>query len=115
MTQTKSNTGIATQQTTVATPGSDQARQKIAVDDANANICYSSNCLISATSEEVILDFAHGMKRGADEDISQLMVDTKVFMSLWAAKRLAVQLGEVIRNYESAYGSLETDPRKRRT
>ena len=115
MTQTKSNIGNATQQTAAAAPESDQARQKITVDDTNANICYSSNCLISATSEEVILDLAHGMKRGADGDPSLLMVDTKVFMSLWAAKRLAVQLGEVIRNYEGAYGSLETDPRKRRT
>ena len=108
MTKTKS-------QQTDASRESNQERQKIAVDDANARICYSSNCMISATSEEVILDFAHGMKRGADEDISQLMVDTKVFMSLWAAKRLALQLGQVIQNYEGAYGPLETDPRKRRT
>jgi len=109
MTKTKS-------QQTDASRESNQERQKIAVDDANARICYSSNCMISATSEEVILDFAHGMKRAADNgDPDLLMVDTKVFMSLWAAKRLALQLGQVIQNYEGAYGPLETDPRKRRT
>jgi Protein of unknown function (DUF3467) len=109
MTQAKSK------HATVTAPESDQERQKIAVDDTNASVCYSSNCLISATSEEVILDFAHGMRRGTDGDLSLLVIDTKVFMSPWAAKRLALQLSQVIQNYEGAYGPLETDPRKRRT
>lgn len=105
MTQTKSK------QTSVASP---EGREKITVDDTKANVCYASNCMISATSEEVILDFAHSIRPGANGDPSLLLVDTKVFMSPWAAKRLALQLGEVVRNYEGAYGALETDPRKRR-
>ena len=115
MTKTTRHKHHADQHTAVATSDAEQDRPQVAVDDTKANVCYSSNCLISATAEEIIVDFARTMRAGSQDDIPLLTVDTKVIMSPWSAKRLAIQLGQVVQNFEDIYGSLETDPRRRRT
>ena len=115
MPKTKRQNNNANHQTAVASPDAEQERPQVAVDDTKANICYSSNCLISATAEEITVDFARTMRAGSQDEIPLLTIDTKVIMSPWSAKRLAIQLGQVVQNFEDIYGSLEVDPKRRRT
>ena len=94
--------------------GADQPQVNLRVDDSNADIHYSSTSVISATAEEVAVDFARGLKPGSRGDAPVLTVEAKVIMSPWAAKRLAIDLADTIKRYELTYGKLEIDARKRR-
>ena len=92
----------------------EQSQLKLRVDDSNADIHYSSQSAISATAEEFVVGFASGLKPGSRGNAPVLTVETKVIMSPWAAKRLAIQLTDTIKHYELTYGKLEVDARKRR-
>ena len=114
MTKTKTNNHNTNQHTTGVVSDVEQDRPQVTVDDSKANVCYSSNCLITATAEEITVDFARTMRSASQGDIPVITVDTKVIMSPWSAKRLAIQLGQVVQHFEDRYGSLETDANRRR-
>ena len=42
-----------------------------------------------------------------------LKIDSRVVLTPWAAKRLAIALGQTVQRYEQAYGVIEIDPRRR--
>lgn len=85
---------------------------KVDVDDTSAPVSYSSTVRVSGTAEEFTLDFA-GQLRPAGQNRATLKIDNRVVLSPWAAKRLAMTLGQAVQRYEQAYGKLELDPRKR--
>ena len=113
-TDTNSTAGTTTPPAPVVSTGPEETRPQFAVDDSKAHTTYSSRCLVSATPEEFVVDFVREAKPGRGPDNTSLLtVESKVFMSPWAAKRLAIDLGQVIRSYEEIFGELEIDPRKR--
>ena len=97
-----------------ASMGEQQTRASTAVDDSKAHSCYSPSAIISATAEEIVVDFVGSTKPGRGPNNSDLvMVESRVTMSPWAAKRLATKLVKVIASYEESFGVLEIDARKR--
>jgi hypothetical protein len=118
MTKTKKPTDATADQAPVppkVTNGPEESsRPQFAVDDSKAHTTYSTNCVITATSEEIVVGFVRDTQpvRGTN-GTAVLPVESKVIMSPWAAKRLVIALAQTLRTFEDAYGELEIDPRKR--
>ena len=85
---------------------------KLEVDDNNADTLYSTTFRVWGSAEEINLDFA-GPIRPAGQGKVKLKIDNRIILNPYAAKRLALQLGQAVAQYEQAYGTLELDPRKR--
>ena len=100
------------QQETVTAPEG-QGQTQLQIDDANASVSYSSTSRIWGSAEEIIVDFSQGVRPGRGANTAALKVDSRVILSPWAAKRLALALGQTVQRYEQTYGILEIDPRKR--
>jgi hypothetical protein len=88
-----------------------QERVKISTEGLTAT--YANLCRVTSTPEEVIMDFAVNPNAfGAVLD-EPLKADHRIIMNFYAAKRVAMILGETIRRHEAAYGEVQLDPRKR--
>lgn len=98
-------------QETVTAPEAQKAQLRI--DDAGCATFYSSTSRIWGSAEEVIIDFSQGIKPTGQPNTALLKIDSRVILSPWAAKRLAIALGQTINRYEQTYGVLEIDARKR--
>jgi len=102
-----------------AQPGQ-QAPQEIRVhlDERNLRSNYTNTFHVNATPEEVMIDFGLNLvsrvpgPTGQPEVISQS--NERVIMNYYLAKRLAIMLGQVVRQFEEQFGQLELDPAKRR-
>lgn len=92
-------------QPTAATP-------TIRWDDSNLKSSYANVCNVSSTREEVVLVFGinQAWERGQAELLVQLT--DRIILSPFAAKRLAVLLNNVVREYESRFGELKIDMRR---
>ncbi len=82
------------------------------IDDSDTHTSYSSTVRVWGTAEEINLDFA-GPIRPSGQTRATLTIDNRVILNPFAAKRLALALGQAVQRYEQAYGELELDPRKR--
>jgi hypothetical protein len=71
------------------------------------------------TAEEVILDFGLNLIRpaGHKEEPYEVIFQTssRLIMSYFSAKRLALALAQIIRQYEQQFGPVELNAAKRRT
>ncbi len=97
---------------TVTAPEQQQPQTQLRIDDAGAVTNYSSTSRIWGSAEEIIIDFSQGI-RPAGPNVAVLKIDSRVILSPYAAKRLALALGQTVQRYEQAYGTIEIDPRKR--
>jgi hypothetical protein len=87
---------------------------EIVLDDHNAEANYSNFARVTATPEEVILDFAlnpNPFRSGKQE----VKVSQRLVLNFYTAKRLAMALGETLRRHEQAFGVIELDVRRRAT
>ncbi len=92
--------------------GQPQQQLQLEIDDNNTTTLYSTTFRVWGSAEEINLDFA-GPVRPAGQGKVKLRIDQRVVLNPYAAKRLALQLGQAVAQYEQAYGTLELDPRKR--
>ena len=78
-------------------------------DDSNLKSSYANVCNVSSTREEVVLVFGvnQAWERGQGEIRVQL--SDRIILSPFAAKRLAELLGNVIREYENRFGTLNLE------
>ena len=85
------------------------ATQTIRWDDSNLKSSYANVCNVSSTREEVVLVFGinQAWERGQNE--VQVQLTDRVILSPFAAKRLALLLNNVIREYETRFGTLNLD------
>ncbi len=90
-----------------------QGQIQVSVDDSHAGVTYSSTARVWGSAEEINLDFA-GPLRPTGNNTATLKIDQRVILNPWAAKRLAMLLQQTIQRYESTYGEIELDERKRR-
>jgi hypothetical protein len=100
--------------------GGGQAPQEIRlrVDERNIRTSYANVALTHATPEEVMIDFglnlgARPASPGGQPEVT-LQTGERIILSYYTAKKLAVQLGQLVRQYESQFGELELDAAKRR-
>jgi hypothetical protein len=82
---------------------------KIKWDDANMKSAYANVCNVSSTREEVVLLFGvnQAWNRGQKEVTIQLT--DRIIVSPFAAKRLSMLLGAVVKEYESRFGPLNVE------
>lgn len=97
----------------ISAPGQDQNQFQLQIDDAATPVAYSTTVRVWGSSEEINLDFA-GPIRPAGKNQARLKIDQRMILNPWAAKRLAIALGQAVGRYEQAYGTLELDEKKRR-
>ncbi|MEW4567499.1 DUF3467 domain-containing protein [Tautonia sp. JC769] len=88
------------------------ATTEVFVDDTNTVPSYSNFCRVTATPEEVILDFGLNPQPFATgrQDVK---ANQRLVMNFYTAKRLLTALGMTIQRHEGTFGSIELDVRRR--
>jgi hypothetical protein len=94
-----------------ATPQQQQTTE-VFVDDSGTLPSYSNFCRVTATPEEVILDFGLNPQPFATgrQDVK---ANQRIVMNFYTAKRLLTALGMTIQRHEGTFGAIELDVRRR--
>jgi hypothetical protein len=103
------------EKTEAATPPQPAQQQtEVVVDDSSTLPSYSNFCRVTATPEEVILDFGLNPQPFATgrQDVK---ANQRLVMNFYTAKRLLTALGMTIQRHEGTFGSIELDVRRRAT
>src|SRR5438874_2807277 len=89
-----------------------QQQTEVHVDDTGALPSYSNFCRVTATPEEVILDFGLNPQPFATgrQDVK---ANQRIVMNFYTAKRLLTALGMTIQRHEGTFGVIELDVRRR--
>src|ERR1700719_2608016 len=91
--------------------GTQQANE-VVVDDSGTLPTYSNFCRVTATPEEVILDFGLNPQPFASGR-QEVKANQRIVMNFYTAKRLLTALGMTIQRHEGTFGSIELDVRRR--
>ena len=93
-------------------PAPAQQQTEVHVDDTGALPSYSNFCRVTATPEEVILDFGLNPQPFATgrQDVK---ANQRIVMNFYTSKRLLTALGMTIQRHEGTFGSIELDVRRR--
>ncbi len=85
---------------------------EVFVDDSGTLPSYSNFCRVTATPEEVILDFGLNPQPFATgrQDVK---ANQRIVMNFYTSKRLLTALGMTIQRHEGTFGSIELDVRRR--
>jgi hypothetical protein len=97
------------------TPQPQQQQIQVQVRDDKATTVYSNmvNIRPTHTAEEVILDFGVAVMSPERQDAMLLDVQSRVVINYFSAKRLALQLSQIVQRYEQQFGQIELNPHKR--
>jgi hypothetical protein len=82
---------------------------KIRWDSANMRSAYANVFNVAGTREEVVLFFGMNQSWDAAQKEVTVQLSDRIVLSPFVAKRLALLLNNVIRDYESKYGALEVE------
>ncbi len=93
-------------------PQQQQAQTEVVVDDSSTVPSYSNFCRVTATPEEVILDFGLNPQPFA-QGRQDVKANQRLVMNFYTAKRLLTALGMTIQRHEGTFGSIELDVRRR--
>jgi hypothetical protein len=87
----------------------DVAAMKVKWDDSSMKSSYANVCNVTSTREEVVMLFGmnQAWNRGQKEVTIQLT--DRIVVSPFAAKRLSMLLGNVVKEYESRFGPLNIE------
>jgi Protein of unknown function (DUF3467) len=89
-----------------------QAQAEVVVDDTSTVPSYSNFCRVTATPEEVILDFGLNPQPFATGR-QEVKAHNRIIMNFYTAKRLLSALGMTLQRHEGTFGSVELDVRRR--
>src|ERR1700761_8433696 len=89
-----------------------QQTTEVVVDDTGTLPTYSNFCRVTATPEEVILDFGLNPQPFATgrQDVK---ANQRIVMNFYTAKRLLTAMGMTIQRHEGTFGAIELDVRRR--
>jgi hypothetical protein len=85
---------------------------EVVVDDTKTQPLYSNFCRVTATPEEVILDFGLNSQPFATGH-QVVKASERIVMNHYTSKRLLTALGMTIQRHEQTFGSIELDVRLR--
>ncbi len=85
---------------------------EVVVDDSAAHAAYANFARVTATPEEVIVDFALNPQPFATGR-QEVKVSQRLIMNFYTAKRLLGALQMTIQRHEGAFGAIELDVRRR--
>ena len=86
--------------------GAPAPQSEVVLDDKNAHIAYANFARVTATPEEVIIDFAlnpNPFMTGRQE----IPVAQRLILNFFTAKRLLLALNHTLQRHEATYGSVE--------
>ena len=83
------------------------AQQTIRWDDSNMRSAYANVCHAAGSREEFVLLFGMNQSWHSGQKELKVQLTDRIVLSPFAAKRLAVLLNNVLKNYEAQYGPLE--------
>ena len=88
------------------------ATQTVHWDDSNLKSSYANVCNVSSTREEVVVVFGinQAWERGQNE--VKVQPTDRIILSPFAAKRPAMLLDNVVREYEPRFGELGLELRR---
>ena len=72
-----------------------------------------SRVAVGPQAEEVILELGVMQQDPAKQDQLVMDISTRVFLSVFSAKKLALTLSQAVQRYEQQFGAVELDPRRR--
>lgn len=82
---------------------------KIKWDDSAMKSAYANVCNVTSTREEVVLLFGmHQAWSRGQKEISIKLTD-RIVVNPYAAKRLSMLLGAVVKEYESRFGAINIE------
>jgi Protein of unknown function (DUF3467) len=87
-------------------------KSDVVVDTAGVEPSYSNFCRVTATPEEVLLDFGFNPQPFASGP-QPVKANPRVAVNFYTAKRLMVALETTIRRHEQTFGEIELDVRRR--
>jgi hypothetical protein len=92
------------------TPTGDQ--MKIRWDSSNIRSSYANVINAQGTREEIVLFFGMNQTWDAGQKELTVQLSDRIVLNPFAAKRLSILLGNVVRDYESRYGVMEVETRR---
>ena len=87
----------------------DIASMKIKWDDSNMKSSYANVCNVTSTREEVVMLFGMNQAWNRGQKEVTIELNNRIVISPYAAKRLSLLLGGVVKEYESRFGPLNID------
>ncbi len=90
----------------------EQVQTEVVVDDSATVPTYSNFCRVTATPEEVIMDFGLNPQPFA-QGRQDVKADQRIVLNFYTAKRLLTALGMTVQRHEGTFGSIELDVRRR--
>lgn len=82
------------------------ALPKVKWDDSNMKTSYANVCNVASTREEVTLLFGTNQTWHAEQKEVTVQLSDRIILSPFAAKRLALLIGNVVTEYEKRFGTL---------
>ena len=89
-----------------------QQQVELRIDESKMHNTYANTIRTSTTGDEVVLDFGMNLPVPGQDNRPALLftVGSRVVMNWRGAKRLAISLGQVIRQFEEANGEIQLNP-----
>ena len=82
------------------------ALPKVKWDDSTMKTSYANVCNVASTREEVTLLFGTNQTWHAETKEVKVHLTDRIILSPFAAKRLALLIGNVVAEYEKRFGTL---------
>lgn len=88
--------------------GNQQRQVQLRIDESKMTTTYANTIRTSTTPDEVVLDFGVNLPVPSQEQtpVIGFNVGSRVVMNWRGAKRLAISLGQVIRQFEERNGEI---------
>jgi hypothetical protein len=80
---------------------------KVRWDDTNMRNIYANVCNVAGTREEIVLLFGMNQAWHSGQKEVTIQLADRIVLSPFVAKRLSLLLNNVVRDYESKYGTLD--------
>ena len=87
----------------------DIAGLKIKWDDSNMKSSYANVCNVTSTREEVVMLFGMNQAWNRGQKEVTIHLTDRIVVSPFAAKRLSMLLGSVVKEYENRFGPLNIE------
>jgi len=87
----------------------DIAGLKIKWDDSSMKSSYANVCNVTSTREEVVMLFGMNQAWNRGQKEVTIHLTDRIVVSPYAAKRLSVLLGGVVKEYENRFGPLNIE------
>jgi len=100
---------MATKGTENAEVRGDMAGMKIKWDDSSMQSSYANVCNVTSTREEVVLLFGMNQAWNRGQKEVSINLTNRIVVSPYAAKRLSMLLGGVVKEYENRFGTLNIE------